>query len=120
MPLPPPQFLLLHTLKQLAPDQQALAALPGSDALPGDADLQPHNARLSDSSLGIHLPGDSEHPSAAQLGVLPGKRHRLVVASRSGQALPDGPLPAMADAHYEWHSDWTESPTVALPQELRA
>ena len=120
MPLPPPQFLLLHTLKQLAPSLQALSALPTSGQLPGDAELQPHNARLSETSLGIHLPGDSEHPSAAQLGVLPGKRHRLVVTSRSGQALPEGPLPAMADAHYEWHSDWTESPTVALPQELRA
>ncbi len=48
--------------------------------------------------------------------------HPAVVpaTSRSGRALPDGPLPPMADVHYEWHSDWSESPTVVLPQELRA
>jgi 8-oxo-dGTP pyrophosphatase MutT (NUDIX family) len=120
MALPPPQFLLLHTLKQLAPTRSKLLQLPGSTQLPGHADLQPHIAKLSTSSIGIHLPGDSDHPSAKQLGVLPGKRHRLVVTSRSGAPLPDGPLPAMADALYEWHSDWTASPTVALPEELRA
>ncbi len=114
MPLPPPQFLLLHTLNQTASTLDALKGLVGSHALPDSAELQPHNAKLSDTSLGIHLPGDSEHPSAAQLGVLPGKRHRLVVTSRSGRALPDGPLPPMTDVHYEWHSDWSESPTAVL------
>ena len=110
-PMPPPQYLLLHTLLGHAGTWSRLVGAEGEALLAELATVppvQPHNVNVDKETLAVTLPGDKLHPvTRGGEG-----RHRLLVRLRGGGELPPGPLPPMSRVRYEWDSTLTEHPTL--------